>query len=184
MPLLNSASGYGSMTKALHWVIVVLFALQYAGAMIMLRTPDGQTTLGISQNTYYNWHKSIGLVALAVALVRLLNRRWGELPPWAPTLSELEHKLIHKVEPLLYAAMLAMPLSGYVYCMAGGYGVNLLGMHELANPIGQWPVIAGVARTVHVVSAFSLLIPLGVHLGIVIGHHVLARDGMIRRMWH
>ena len=51
MRLLNSRHGYGALTKALHWAVVVLFAFQYAGASIMLRTGEGQTTLGLAQAT-------------------------------------------------------------------------------------------------------------------------------------
>lgn len=127
MALLNSRHGYGTLTKALHWAVVVLFAFQYAGAAVMLRTGEADTTLGLAQATYYNWHKSLGLIALALAVARLVNRRAGELPPWASTLSPLEHKLIHWTEWLLYGAMLVMPLTGYIYCMAGGYGVLFLG---------------------------------------------------------
>lgn len=182
MPMLNSRHGYGTLTKALHWVIVALFAFQYAGAWIMLRTADGETTLGLPQTTYYNWHKSLGLVALVFAVARLVNRRAGELPPWAPTLSPLEQKLIHAVEPMLYGAMLLMPVTGFLYCMAGGYGVTLFGVWELPNPIGPAPFIASLSRALHVVAAFGLLLPLGLHLGIVLGHHHLAKDGMIGRM--
>jgi cytochrome b561 len=182
MGLLNSSAGYGSATKTLHWAIVVLFALQYIGAWVMLRTPDGATSLGIGQATWYNWHKSLGLLALLLAVARLVNRRLGELPPWAPTLSSLEQKLIHSVEPMLYTAMLAMPLSGFIYCMAGGYGVMLFGAWEMPNPLGTSPLLASAARAVHVVAAFALLLPLGLHLGIVLGHHLLAKDGLVRRM--
>jgi cytochrome b561 len=35
------------------------------------------STLGMDQATYYNWHKSLGLVALVVAVARLLNRSDG-----------------------------------------------------------------------------------------------------------
>ncbi len=182
MPLLNAATGYGSLTKALHWAIVVLFALQYLGAWIMMRTTETVATLGLVQSTWYNWHKTLGLLALALAVVRLLNRRWGELPPWAPSLSPLEQKLIHVFEPLLYAAMLIMPLSGFVYCMAGGYGVLLFGLWELPNPFGTSTLPTSIARATHVFSAFALLLPLGLHLGIVLGHHVLGKDGLIRRM--
>jgi cytochrome b561 len=160
----------------------VLFAAQYASALIMMRTGADQTTLGVGQAAYYNWHKSLGLVALVLAVARLVNRRAGELPPWAPTLSPLEQKLIHVAEPLLYGAMLVMPLSGYLYTMAGGYGVNLFGIWELWNPIGAWPLLASAARAVHVAAAFALLLPLGLHLGIVLGHHVLMKDGLLRRM--
>lgn len=182
MALLNGQNRYGALTKLLHWAIVVLFAFQYAGAAIMLRADPAGTTFGLGQSAYYNWHKSLGLAALALAIARLLNRRAGELPPWAPTLSLLEQKLIHRTETLLYAAMLVMPMSGFVFCMAGGYGVTLFGVVELPNPIGPWPMLASTAHGIHITAAFALLLPLGLHLGLVFGHHVLIKDGLIRRM--
>jgi cytochrome b561 len=74
MALLNTKEGYGALTKLLHWAVVALFAFQFAAANIMLRIGPNETTLGLTQDTFYNWHKSIGLVALAVAVLRLLAR--------------------------------------------------------------------------------------------------------------
>ena len=182
MPLLNSAAGYGSLTKLLHWLIVALFGLQYVSAAIMLRTPADATTLGLDQNTYYNWHKSLGLLALVLAVARLINRRAGELPPWAPTLTLVEQKIIHRAEQLLYAAMVVMPLSGFAYVMAGGYGVLLFGAVALPNPLPLSPLLASTAKWVHVASAMLLLLPLGAHLAIVLGHHFGLRDRLLHRM--
>ncbi len=182
MPLLNSPAGYGALTKLLHWSIALLFALQYVSATIMLATPEGDTTLGIAPGAYYNWHKSLGLVALVFAIVRLLNRGAGQLPPWAPTLTPLEHTMIHRAEQLLYAAMLVMPLSGYLYVTAGGYGVRLFGLFDLPAPFGAIPLLASAAKAVHIAGAFLLLLPLGLHLGLVLAHHFGLRDRMIARM--
>lgn len=182
MGLLNSTHGYGGLTKALHWAIAVLFAMQYASGTIMIRTTTDAATLGIEQATYYDWHKTLGLLALALAVGRLINRRAGPLPPWAPTLSPLEQKIIHRAEQLLYAAMVVMPLSGLLYVMAGGYGVRLFGLFTVPNPIGTSPVVASVARLVHVASALLLLLPLGAHLAIVLGHQYGLKDRLLHRM--
>lgn len=182
MPWLNTESGYGAITKVCHWAIVVLFALQYASATVMMRTGAEATSLGLGQDTWYNWHKSLGLVALALTVVRLWNRRAGTLPPWAPTLTPLEQAMIHHAEQLLYAAMLVMPLSGLVYCMAGGFGVRLFGAVDLPSFIGAWPPLAALAKWVHVASAFALLLPLGLHVGLVLGHQFKLRDRLLDRM--
>jgi len=182
MTIFNSSLGYGALTKLFHWLIVFLFAFQYLSATIMLHTPAEAATLGVGQATYYNWHKSLGLVALIVAIARILNRRAGELPPWAPTLSALEQFIIHRAEQLLYAAMLIMPLSGFLYVMAGGYGVSLFGYFDLPNPIPPSAVIASIAKWTHVTSAILLLLPLGTHLGLVLGHHFGQKDRLINRM--
>jgi cytochrome b561 len=182
MALLNSKHGYGALTKIFHWLIAALFASQYVLAAIMLRTPADLTTFGVSQPAYYNWHKSLGLVALAVTVARLLNRRAGALPPWAPSLTKVEKLIIHRAEQLLYAAMLVMPLSGLIYVMAGGFGVRFFGLYDLPNLIGTAPALAALAKWVHVASAFLLIVPLGAHLGLVLGHHFGLRDRLIQRM--
>jgi cytochrome b561 len=182
MTLLNTGQGYGALTKALHWLVVALFAFQFAAANIMLRTGPDQTALGLSQAAYYNWHKSIGLVALLVAMLRLLARRSGELPPWAPTLTAGERRFIHRAEQLLYAAMFVMPVSGYLYVMAGGYGVALFGLAELPNPIGEWPALAVLAKWTHVGASYVLMFVLAGHIGLVLRHQLVLRDGLLWRM--
>jgi len=52
MTIFNSTLGYGALTKLFHWLIVLLFALQYLSVTIMLRTPAEATTLGMDQATY------------------------------------------------------------------------------------------------------------------------------------
>ncbi len=182
MGMLNSAKGYGGLTKALHWIIAALFAFQYVAGAVMTRMAPSGVALGLPQSAWYNWHKSIGLVALAIALVRLANRRMGELPPWAPTLVEWEKNFIHRAEQLMYAAMLAMPLSGFVYVMAGGYGVHLFGLWHLPNPIGQWPTLATAAKLLHLIAAIALALAIAGHVGLVLRHHLVLRDRLLLRM--
>ena len=59
MTLLNTQHGYGALTKLFHWLIVALFAFQYSAANVMLRMDTEGTVLGLNQDIYYNWHKSI-----------------------------------------------------------------------------------------------------------------------------
>jgi len=183
MSLKNTDAGYGAFTKLFHWLIVVLFALQYVGGNIMTRIEWEDVVLGLSQADYYNWHKSLGLVALAIAIFRLINRRIGELPPWAPSLSEGERRFTHLNERLLYAAMFVMPVTGYVYVMAGGFGVLLFGEWKLPNPIGKVETLAFVAKWVHIVSGYVLAASIGGHLVTVIRHQVVKRNGLLWRMW-
>ncbi len=180
--MLNSEAGYGGLTKLLHWLIAILFLLQYASALIMLHTEAGMRAFGASQDFYYNWHKSLGLVVLLLVVARILNRRAGQMPAWASTVTPVERIIIHRAEQLLYVAMLAMPLSGLLYVLAGDYGILLFGRFALPNPIAPSPATAAVAKWIHICTAILLLLPLGVHLGIVLGHHFGIADGLIGRM--
>lgn len=179
MALLNDGRRYGSLVKALHWAIVVLFAMQFTGGVTMTRLPPGGGAFSMSGDGLYNWHKSLGLVALAIACVRLWARRQGSLPPWAPSLSAGEQALIHRYEQLFYAAMFVMPVSGFIYVMAGGYGVLLFGLWPLPNPLGEWKLLAALARWLHVGAAILLFLGIVVHAGLVARH---IRHGVLRRM--
>jgi cytochrome b561 len=78
--------------------------------------------------------------------------------------------------------MFVMPVSGFLYVMAGGYGVTLFGMWELPNPIGMRPAIATAARATHIASAYVLVLTLAGHVGLVLWHTLVLRDGLIGRM--
>lgn len=179
MPLLNSAAGYGSLTKALHWMVVALFAVQVAAGLVMTRLPDDA---GATRDALYNWHKTLGLVALAVALVRLWARRAGELPPWAPCLSPCDQRVVHHAENGLYLAMFLMPVSGFVYVMAGGYGVLFAGAVVLPNPLPRWEWLALAGKWTHIAAALLLAASLAAHLAVVLRHTLVHRHGLIRRM--
>jgi cytochrome b561 len=182
MTWLNTRHGYGALTKAFHWLIVVLFALQFVGGHIMTRLETGDTALGLSVDTFYNWHKSIGLLALVTAVLRIAARGSGELPDWAPGLTKRERAIIHRAEQLLYTAMFVMPVSGFVYVMAGDYGVRLFGVLNLPNPIGKHDGLAFAAKWIHIISSYTLLLALVVHLGIVLRHQLWLGDRLLHRM--
>ncbi len=182
MALTNSAAGYGTLTKVLHWSIVVLFALQFTGGTIMTAIGFNASFAGIGTNTYYDWHKSLGLVALVVAVARLINRQMGELPPWAPTLSEGERRFVHRAEQLLYLAMFVMPISGWLYVMWGDYGVRLFGVWEMPRPLAKDNTLRDVAKWTHIGAGWVLLLALAGHIGLVLRHQVIKRDGLLKRM--
>jgi cytochrome b561 len=182
MPLLNSPTHYGAMTRFLHWAVFLLFVYQYLGANLMTRIGSNQTLFGITQGGYYNWHKSIGLVVLALALLRLAWRKLTPLPDWAPTLAPAERAISHWNETLLYGGMILLPISGYLFVMAGGYGIKLFGWQDLPDPIGKREGLAAVARVAHVVLAYATVVVVAWHVGLGLKHQIFDRDRFLNRM--
>jgi cytochrome b561 len=178
MPLWNSEAGYGSATRFLHWAVVLLFALQFAGGLVMTRLAPGA-----AQDALYNWHKTLGLIALALALLRLGARRIGRLPDWAPCLSEAERRFAHRAEQALYAGMFLLPISGFVHVMAGGYGVLLFGLWPLPNPLPRLAPLSVAASWTHAVAGALLAAAIAGHVGLVLRHTWLRREGLLWRMW-
>ena len=182
MALKNSATCYGSVSRFLHWSVVTLFAFQYLSAAIMTHLARDKTLLGLSQGDLYNWHKSIGLVLLTLALARLIWRKATPLPDWAPVLSKTERAISHRNETLLYGCMFLLPLSGYLFVMAGNFGVKLFGLVNLPNPIGKQEGLALLALIVHIVTSYAAVIFIAWHVGLGLKHHCYDRDGFLNRM--
>jgi cytochrome b561 len=139
------------LTKFFSWFVVILFASRFASANIMLRIDADETALGqrlasIRPPTIIG-HKSIALLALAGAVLRLEARRRGQLHPNANLRSN---------RAIFYSAMFVMPVSGFLYVMAGGYGVNLFRVPDLANPIEEHASLAIAAKWTHIISSYAL----------------------------
>jgi cytochrome b561 len=178
----NSAARYGFVTKFLHWTIFLLILNQFAAAAAMLNTPAESTMLGFTAGAWYNWHKSIGLVALGAALLRFTWRQSTALPDWAPNLSNAEKRAIHWIERTLYGCMFLMPISGFVFVMAGGFGVKFFGVWDLPRVIGEHAGAAAVAEWTHIGTACLLAAALFAHWGVGLRHHWLHQDRYLQRM--
>ena len=136
MQLKNSSKRYGAVTKLFHWLVFFGFVFQYFVAAIMTRIAQADSFWGFTQGMLYNWHKSIGIIIFGIVIGRYLWRRLTWLPDWAPTLTAGERTAVHWIERILYQGMFVQPISGYIFVMAGGYGVNFFGVYHLPNPIG------------------------------------------------
>lgn len=178
----NSASRYGAVTKILHWTVFLLMLNQFLAAAAMLNTAEGETTAGLTQGTLYGWHKSVGLVVLAVALVRYTWRKSTPLPDWAPNLSAGEKRTIHRIERVLYGCMFLMPVSGFVFVMAGDYPLNFFGLGDVPNFVGVNATLASIAQWTHGATAAFLAVTLFVHWGVVIRHQWIHQDRYPHRM--
>ena len=182
MQLRNSTTHFGAISQLFHWSVAALFVFEYVVANLMLRIKAGETLLGITQGWLYNWHKSIGLILLLLALARIVWRKAAALPDWAPTLTPAERRTTAWLEKALYGCMILMPLSGYLFVMAGGFGVKLFGVYNLPNPIGEVAWLATASRLLHVLTSYGIVLALGAHLGLVLRHQLVLRDGLLRRM--
>ena len=177
MPLANTKDRYGTITKIFHWLIVILFANQYIVANIMIPLEPGESFLGLTEGPLYQWHKSIGILIFFVAVLRFTWRKTTRLPSWAAGLSDWEKGFIHWYERLLYAAMFIMPLSGYIFVEAGGYGLpglpRWLPRNELLSVAGE---------IVHIITGYAIVVAITCHLALVVKRQTFDSDGYIRRM--
>jgi cytochrome b561 len=183
--LRNNDSGYGLVTKTLHWLTVAAIAAQFTIGYLI----DGDSghggggehgsrggsghgsgddrggvddfTLGFGDgdDTLVTLHVMLGLTILTLAVLRLAWRRATSLPPWAPGLSTTERTFATWTERLLYLSLFLIPLSG-------------LSLVFLSDDLLAF----------HITSHIIFFTALAAHLGLVLKHQLIDRDGLLRRM--
>jgi cytochrome b561 len=161
---------------ALHWLIAALVLAQVTWGWWMQQIPKQPPGLRADA---FNLHKSVGLVILALMLLRLGWRLAHPAPPLAG-LPAWQRRLARANHGLLYAALFVMPLAGYLGSVFSGYPVKWFGF---TLPAWGWKdeQIKTLMSSVHLVTSFVLVGAVLLHVAGALSH-ALARDGYVRRM--
>ena len=178
MPLRNSAEAYGSLSKFLHWAIVLLILPQYFIAEAAEHATEGSG----DQAALMGWHISIGLLVLILALVRIgwkvVNK--GQPAPLGAVV--WQRRAAAAGHGLLYLLILAQPLSGWVMASAGGAPVGLFGWFDFPALSGENHDLHETLEDVHEFLFNALLVVAAIHVVAALYHHFVLRDATLRRM--
>jgi len=177
----SSVRGRDTYTAAaigLHWVIAALIVGAFALGWAMTRIP------GITPDKlrFYSWHKWIGVTVLAFALLRIVWRLTHRAPPLPRSMSAWQRCAAHAVHVALYALMIAIPVSGYLYSAAANVPVVYLGLVPLPRLIAPDPVLKVWLRSVHIALDYGLLALVVGHAAAAVKHQWIDRDGLLERM--
>jgi cytochrome b561 len=184
MPLRNTPSGYGFVTKALHWAVFSIMAIQFAVGYLVTRVDDDlyESIGGLSEDRLFAVHMSLGASVLALGLIRLGWRVMTPLPDWAPTLSRFERRYEHRVEQVLYFLMLAIPLSGMLAAMADGKDLVFFGVVEVPSFLSEDSDFDDATLALHIAGHLAFFAAFSLHVGLVIKHQFGNRDRLLDRM--
>lgn len=167
---------YGWLTIIVHWLsalaVVGLFALGYW--MLTLSYYDPWYRLGPW------WHKSIGILLLALTVMRVLWRAGNKKP--APSGSRFEQVGAHVGHLLLYALLLLTMVSGYLISTADGRGISVFDWFTVPALITSIPAQEDLAGEVHWYSALALVILAGGHALMAFKHHFWDKHDTLKRM--
>ncbi|HEX5801432.1 MAG TPA: cytochrome b/b6 domain-containing protein [Azospira sp.] len=161
----------------LHWLqaALVLWLLWLGWSMVELPK-------GAERSAAYALHKSLGIVALGLVLLRLVVRRLA--PPPAPLAAGpeagREAALARAAHRLLYVLLLVLPLAGYLASSFTPYAMKFFGI-EL--PRLGWPdeALNALFKRVHWVAGWALVALLALHIAAAL-RHALRGDGTLSRM--
>lgn len=172
--------GWHPALIGLHWLTVLLIAVQYGLSRLM--GDESRDLLG--RFALYQWHKSVGLTVAAFVVLRLALRLVVPAPQPLP-LSAWQRWAAQGVHAGLYLCLIGLPVTGLLMASAAPIQIPTLyfGWFSVPHPIGPDKATYELMRALHGL-VFNGLVVLGlVHLGAALLHQFVWRDGLLRRMW-
>lgn len=174
----DAALRYDRVARWLHGGIGALMIGQIAfGLALDALAPRGSP----GRADVINLHKSLGVLLLALVLLRLAWRWRHPPPPWPPTMQPAAVRAATWGHRWLYALMLALPLAGWLASNLSRHGLRVFGWR-----IPPWgpdvPLLYQTFNALHVALAWALALTIVGHVAMGLWHGVVRRDGVLQRM--
>jgi cytochrome b561 len=175
--LRNSRERWGTVSQALHWLIVLLILVQGTIGLLMDDMRSGPDKIEV-----YALHKSIGLSVLALALLRLGWRLVAGSPRPVPGTPRWQRWAASASHGLLYVLLLVLPLSGWVLNSAAGFPLQWFSLFNLPPLAAQDELLRAQAEAAHEWLFWLLCLVASVHAAAAFYHHLFLRDATLSRM--
>jgi cytochrome b561/polyisoprenoid-binding protein YceI len=183
MPTQNTPQSYGSVARTFHWLTALLILSAIGLGLYAESLPYDTGEALADKAQVFSLHKTVGIAAFFVALARIL---WALTQPRPGTFHpdrKLETFAAEFVHWSLYAAMLIVPLSGWITHAA------TTGFAPIYWPFGQDLPLVPKSQAVEHAAGFAhwlfgkvLIVSLILHVAGAIKHVVIDRDATLSRM--
>ncbi|RVU84757.1 cytochrome b [Leucothrix sargassi] len=176
--LKNTTKRYGKVSVLLHWLMALMLVSLFGIGLYM-------TDLGYYDSLYHIlpwWHKSFGLLILALLLARMLWSFINPKPQPPETHKHWEKKAAAISHPLLYALTLLICASGYFISTSGGAGIEFFGWFDVPAITQLSAENTDLAGDIHFYLAWGLIVLAAVHALAALKHHFIDRDNTLINM--
>lgn len=166
---------YNAVARAFHAVIAALVIFN------LLTGIFGEAIEDVWQP--FPAHKATGILILLLSLGRLGWRFTWTMPDWPETMSSLQRKVARLTHGLLYALMLIVPLTGWIFSSAGKYPLSIYGLFDWPKlAVAKGSALAEAAHEGHEVLGFVMAALVVLHVAAALHHHFVIKDNVLRRM--
>jgi len=171
---------YSRGSKWFHWLTVPpLVVLLLSGLTIRFISEE-------SKMRFYTLHESLGLLMLMLAAARLTWRLTHAAPPLPVDIPPAIRRGANAVHTLLYVAIIVQPILGFFTTNALGFpqqgATAFLGFIDLPKFMDASPELARTLHWCHSIVGWTLFPLIAAHVGGVVYHHIVRRDGTLFRM--
>jgi cytochrome b561 len=175
----NPLARYDAALRILHWAMAAIILTAIALGVVAALLPRGVS----ARVELLTIHKSLGMTALVLVVLRVAWRLSVGAPPYSAALGVLSRLGAHAAHIALYALMIAMPVTGYVNSVAGGHPAPWFGLFNWPALIARNDALAHRAGFVHYWLACAIGVVLALHLAAAAWHAWVKRDDVFARMW-
>lgn len=178
MILTNTSDRWGAVSQALHWLVVLLILALVVIGLTMTELPKTPKWFWV-----YTMHKSLGITVLALMLLRLGWRLYAGRPNPVPGTPTWQQRIASTTHFLLYALVLAQPISGWIYDSASGLRpFRLFGLRAMPKLVAPDDSVRDLALEAHEWGIWILLALVVLHAGAALHHHLFRNDATLARM--
>lgn len=172
---------YNGIAKFFHWlmalIIISVWCLGfYANFFMDFSTP------GSHKHLVVDLHKDFATLVLFLIVLRILWRLTHPTPELADNMSAGMKVIAHLGHLVLYALMLAVPLSGWLFSSAAGYPSPVLGLFNLPPLVHTNMAIQVVSQKAHLYLALAFGAIVAGHVIMALKHHFIDKDHTLRSM--
>ncbi|MEN3290763.1 MAG: hypothetical protein V7642_16 [Burkholderiales bacterium] len=176
--LMESEWHYRRPAVTLHWLLAILIVAQVALGIYMMSVEDDP-----GSERYFILHMSTGIMIGTLVLLRVAWRLTHKPARLPRSVARWEVRATHMVQWLLYACMLAMPVTGYLGASFSREGVVLFGL-----PLSAWASsnkeLSEEFFSIHMMIAVVLVALVGLHVLGALKHLLIDKDRVFQRMWY
>jgi cytochrome b561 len=177
MQLKNTNNTYGYIAILLHWIMAVLIIALLILGLYMTNLP-----IGLQKLKLYGWHKELGVLALALVLIRILWRLTNITPSLRPLLPLWEAIAARCTHWIFYLLMLALPITGWIMSSAAGLPVSFFGLFVLPDIISSNETVRMLFQQIHEWLGYAIIGFICLHVAAALKHHFINKDDIMRRM--
>jgi cytochrome b561 len=168
---------YHPISQLFHWLTVALILVQFTWAWRIDQAEGFRVRFELVTQ-----HKSLGMAVLVLVVLRLIWRFIVKPPPLPAHRPSWERRAAAWGHGLLYALILAMPLSGWAYSSAAGLGDFWWGPINWPSLVGANEALEDILKRVHQTLGILLGVVAGGHAVVALRHHLILKDEILLRM--
>jgi cytochrome b561 len=166
--------------RIMHWTMSTIVFCLLAVGIYMTGLPDDAP----HKYDWYFWHKSFGLVILALIFLRAFIRVNSTVPAPQPGLAPWEVKISLITHKVLYALLFIVPFCGFILSMTymQSKGISFFGLFTIPPFLPKSDSISHLFGEMHEIFAFTLIGVISIHVLAVIKHKFYDKNDVLKRM--